>query len=88
MFGLTYLMQPPMGCGHLRSTSHFLSPISSISERKRSCVASVNARLDGVSSDKNLDAAIRAASIRFEESLRPVIISTYAELFEWQILFL
>lgn len=43
--------------------------------------ASVAARLDGVSSDSNLDAAIRAASLRFEESLRPdpLFIDPYAE---------
>ncbi|XP_020583493.1 uncharacterized protein LOC110026741 isoform X2 [Phalaenopsis equestris] len=74
-------MQLPVACGFVNSAPRFLSSIPIISERKRSWVACVNGRLDGRSSDPNLDAAIRAACIRFEESLRldPLFIDPYAE---------
>ncbi|PKU86755.1 uncharacterized protein LOC110104429 isoform X2 [Dendrobium catenatum] len=81
MIGLTYLRQPPVVCGLVRSTSCFLSPIFFISARKRSWVARANDRLDGVGFDSNLHAAIRAAFIRFEETLcpDPLFIDPYAE---------
>ncbi|KAH0459346.1 hypothetical protein IEQ34_012160 [Dendrobium chrysotoxum] len=81
MIGLTHLRQPPAVCGLVRSTSCFLSPIFFISVRKRSWVARANDRLDEAGFDSNLHAAIRAASIRFEETLRPdpLFIDPYAE---------
>ncbi|KAL0916346.1 hypothetical protein M5K25_013849 [Dendrobium thyrsiflorum] len=81
MIGLTHLRRPPVVCGLVRSTSCFLSPIVFISARKRSWVARANDRLDGAGIDSNLNAAIRAASIRFEETLRPdpLFIDPYAE---------
>lgn len=81
MIGSTQLRRPPAICSLLKLSSRFLLPKSLISETKMRRAASVAARLDGVSSDSNLDAAIRAASLRFEESLRPdpLFIDPYAE---------
>ncbi|KAK8954500.1 hypothetical protein KSP39_PZI002699 [Platanthera zijinensis] len=81
MIGLTQLRRPPAIRRLVRPASHFPLPASFISDTKMRRAAGVDARLAGAGSDSNLHAAIRAASLRFEETLRPdpLFIDPYAE---------